>query len=107
MSSSRDLSPSGIETETLMSPVLTGSFFTTSAAWTSLKGLFRITENPNQPSSMEKHKLLVPFVPKCFVCLFVFKSYWCSVVKQENMNRDPGLCSQVELDGILARPLSN
>ena len=47
MSSSRDLSPSGIETETLMSPVLTGSFFTTNAAWASLKGLFRITENPN------------------------------------------------------------
>lgn len=29
------------------------------------------------------------------------------MVKQENMKRNPGLCSQVELDGILARPLTN
>ena len=29
------------------------------------------------------------------------------MVKQENMKRNPGLCSQVELDGILAQPLTD
>ena len=102
----RDLSHSGIEPETLMSPVLTGRFFTTSITWASLEGLFRITENPHQPSPTENHDLLLPFVPRCFF-FFFFKSYWCSMVKQENMKRNPGLCSQVELDGTPAQPPTN
>ena len=110
MPSSRGSSHSGAEPESLVSPVWTGRFFTISVTWASLKGLLRVTENPNQPSSTEKHNCLFHLSPGgflVFVFCFFFKSYWCSMVKQENMKRNPGLCNQVELDGTPAQPLTN